>query len=234
MRATRILLAAGWLAAAQPAAAEHLVLNDGQRVETRGPWRVEGPLVVFTRAGGSFSSVRLSSVDLAASRAASAPPASAPPPAPAESREAPAPARKPVLVLTNKDVPRAAGARGAAARLAEPEEARRLARRLGEQLVVEAWVEIELDGGEGVAIVGRLKNRSRETVRPPAVAIDLRDRDGEVIATTYARPDVTLLAAGARTSFRGEFRGVGKDRGRPSFRIGSAREADAADPGAGR
>ena len=48
------LLAAGLFAA--PAAADWLVTRDGGRVETKGPWKVKGKLVVFTRAAETAAS----------------------------------------------------------------------------------------------------------------------------------------------------------------------------------
>jgi len=51
-----------------PAAADWLVTRDGNRIETAGPWRVEGRLVVFKKPDGSLVSLRLSDVDLEGSR----------------------------------------------------------------------------------------------------------------------------------------------------------------------
>jgi hypothetical protein len=103
--------AATWLTAAAlatvattAARADWLVTLEGARVETRGPWEVRGRMVVFTQTGGTLSSIRLSEVDLEASRAATDE-AAAPPPAPAPA-EAPPPPPPPVLKLTNADVGR--------------------------------------------------------------------------------------------------------------------------------
>lgn len=59
-------LAAG---APAPAGADWLVMKDGSRVETDGPWKLEGGgrLVVFTRPDGTLASLRASEVDLDAS-----------------------------------------------------------------------------------------------------------------------------------------------------------------------
>ena len=52
-----------------PAAADWLVMEDGSRVETRGPWSVEGRQVLFTLPNGTLSALRASEVDLPASEA---------------------------------------------------------------------------------------------------------------------------------------------------------------------
>jgi len=54
------------------ASGDVLVTRDGTRVETEGPWEVRGRLVVFTRPGGTLSSLRLSDIDLEASETATA------------------------------------------------------------------------------------------------------------------------------------------------------------------
>ncbi len=101
--AVRVLCVALAVACSLPAAADWLVTRDGHRIETDGPWQVKGRLVVYTDAGGTLRSLRLDEVDVEASEAAGeeqeAPPASEP----AE----PVEKRAPVLVLTDKDVPRA-------------------------------------------------------------------------------------------------------------------------------
>ncbi|HEX4953459.1 MAG TPA: glutaredoxin family protein [Thermoanaerobaculia bacterium] len=80
-----------------PARADWLVLGNGERIETQGPWKVEGKVVKFTHANGTLAMLRASEVDLEASRLANQPP----PPPPPPSAE---PAKKSVLVLTDADV----------------------------------------------------------------------------------------------------------------------------------
>src|SRR4030095_2502949 len=86
------------LAAASPATADWLVTRAGGRVETKGPWRVKGKLVVFDKTDGTLASLRLSEVDLEASRKATADAhagAAAPP--------APEPPKKKLATLTDAD-----------------------------------------------------------------------------------------------------------------------------------
>ncbi len=115
IRTAFLLLGLFLLAAliAAPAAGDWLVLRDGTRLETEGPWEVKGRQVVFTRPGGALAALRLADVDLdasaaatAAAVAAAAAAAAAPPPAASESVR-----RSPVLVLTDDDL-RPGGAAG--------------------------------------------------------------------------------------------------------------------------
>ena len=52
---------------AAPAHADRLVTRDGSVIETAGPWRVEGRLVIFRLPDGTLSSMRLVDTDLEAS-----------------------------------------------------------------------------------------------------------------------------------------------------------------------
>ena len=93
------------LAAASAARAEVLVTTSGERVETRGPWRVAGRQVIFTSTGGTLSALRLSEVDLEASEQASRGterPAPSPPLTEAPPRARP----EPVLTVTDADIKR--------------------------------------------------------------------------------------------------------------------------------
>ncbi len=119
----RILtLSAVWLglvsAVLPPAAvADLLVTRDGETVETQGPWKVKGRMVVFTDAAGTLSSLRLDDLDLDASHAATqrAAESAAGKPAQRDAAEAePAKRKQAVLSLTNRDVARAAEDRPAA------------------------------------------------------------------------------------------------------------------------
>jgi glutaredoxin len=91
------------VASSLPAAADWLVTRDAHRIETRGPWKVKGRTVVYTDVKGTLSSLRLDEVDLEASKVANEEPEPPPPAAPEPEPEKQAP----VLVLTNKDIPRA-------------------------------------------------------------------------------------------------------------------------------
>ncbi len=81
--------------------ADWLVTRAGERIETEGGWQVKGRMVVFTRPGGTLSSIRLSEVDLDASREATASAAEA---ASRPAAPPPPPPRRPARVITTEDV----------------------------------------------------------------------------------------------------------------------------------
>jgi len=107
MPVRRLLLAAALAAALAapivPAAADWLVTREGARVETRGVWQVKGKLVVFHTPAGDLSSLRLSEVDLEASRQATQELELARRAAAAAARREPE-RKAPVLVLTDDKV----------------------------------------------------------------------------------------------------------------------------------
>ncbi|MDA8018044.1 MAG: hypothetical protein MPN21_11410 [Thermoanaerobaculia bacterium] len=88
-----------------PATADWLVMEDGSRLETRGPWSVDGRRVIFTQANGTLSALRTREVDLTASEALTEARERA---AEAARAEPPAEARpEPRWVFTNRDIPTA-------------------------------------------------------------------------------------------------------------------------------
>lgn len=87
--------------------ADVLVTVDGPTIETSGPFEVRGRQVVFTDTDGRLRSIRLTSVDLEASRRATEL-ALRPPPAPSEppaSQQGRAKQKEPALVLTDDNIP---------------------------------------------------------------------------------------------------------------------------------
>lgn len=91
----------------QPARADWLVTKDGNHVETEGPWKVRGRMVVFTLPTGALSSMRLDDLDLEASEALTEAKKEAEAAGPEVEPEA---ARRPsVLVLTNRDIGKGQG-----------------------------------------------------------------------------------------------------------------------------
>lgn len=214
-------LLAPWLVCcclAVPAAADWLVTADGQRIETSGPWQVKGKQVLFTASNGTLSSIRLSEVDLAASEQASRPAAAEPEPSPTP----PPPRKKPVLVLTDKDVARAPTAaspeaspagEGAQAGAPAPGPER-------EPVVLVDWQQIEKDPALGVEIMGTVRNTSDELVTGVTVNVRLLDGDGELIAEKQASVKPNTLGAGVSTNFLVVFGDVAAFAN-PSFEIRS-------------
>lgn len=200
------LLAAG----SGPAAADWLVTREGGRIETRGPWKEKGKLLVFTTADGRLASLRLSEVDLEASRKATAEAAAAAR-AEAEAKSAPKKAAEPkkeVFSITDKDVrppedapvqpgqPSASGAPASAG--AQPGE------RLPAVTVV-GW-EREQVGADGhVAITGTVRNDSESSVADVRVYVQLFDESGSAIGTAPAELTATALMPGQLAAFRADF-----------------------------
>lgn len=210
--AAGLALAACLLAAPlRPAAADWLVTREGGRVETRGAWETRGKLVVFRAADGSLSSLRLSEVDLEASRRVTAEAARQR----AEARAAaarPAEKRASRVVLTDKDfrqvpppAPRPAGetaaSEGESAATEEPAPR-------PEGLGVANW-ERGRDEGEGhVVITGTLQNAGRTTAADVQLSVQLTDDAGTVIATGLADLSAAALPPGQQTGFRVAFPGI--------------------------
>lgn len=210
-----------------PAAADWLVTQDGQRIETDGPYRVEDRLIVFHHKDGTLSSVRRSSIDLDASerltremaelaRAPRVDPASEPRP-------------KATIRLTEKELPPAGrladpageateegedGA-GAASAPAAPDSGP------GESLQVISWDEIESRDGAGIAFMGEVRNVTERYALGIAVEVVLYDREGEQVASSSAILTTSALPPRESARFRASFPQV-YDYGRVEFRSSGA------------
>jgi len=247
-----ILGGAGALAAAAllvPAAADWLVTRDGGRIETDGPWRVENRLGVFKQPDGTFSSVRLSEVDLEASEQLTremAERARA-----VETKAAPAP-RAVALRLTEKDLPpvgrrgREPQAEGEATGGESGSEADDAG--TGESLQIVTWREVSSPDSPGIEFVGNVRNITDRMALGVAVNVVLFDEQGEETRSEGAMLTSPALPPGQAAGFRASFPGVYQYT-RVEFRTSgnlvltsdSAREGDAAEesgseepPGNGR
>ena len=208
--AVGLALAACLLAAPlRPVGADWLVTREGGRVETRGAWETKGKLVVFRAADGTLSSLRLSEVDLDASRRATE--QAVRQRAEAQTVAVPRPVEKKAsrVVLTDKDFPRvpppaqpagdseAEGAQPAAEPATRPEG-----------LGVADW-ERARDEAEGhVVITGTLQNTGRATAADVQLSVQLTDDAGVVIATGLADLSASALPPGQQTGFRVAFPGI--------------------------
>ncbi len=200
MRSRRLWAGGGLLlalAGAAPVFGDWLVTQRGERIETVGPWEVRGKLVVFTQTNGTLASMRLSEVDLEASRGETER-AKSPPPAPP-----PPPPKKAVLVLTDADVkksaPPAAAPSGAEAAAPKP------AGTVTEDLVVVSWQEIEGSGELELQLMGELRNKASDVISDVKLTVRLLDSQGGVLATTEAMIPDDALGPGKSTRFRAVF-----------------------------
>lgn len=195
-RNTFSLLAILGLAIAAPACADWLVTRDGGRVETKGPWKVKGKLVVFTQADGVLSSLRLSEVNLDASRAATESAKIQ-----AEKPPAPAPPKKKLAVLTDADFKKATpqGSTTAAPPEAAPDAPAGL-------VSISSWQRADQEGG--LAIQGTLHNNSDDMVVNAAVEVQLYNEAGDRVGTAPALLTTTSITPKGTVEFRANFPGV--------------------------
>lgn len=194
--------------AALPAGADWLVLRDGPRVETRGPWTEKGRLVVFTGKDGRLSSLRADTVDLAASRQATAEatkPAEEKAAAPAAPAPAPAAPPRAVRRITNADIapgrpPAAAGEAAAGGEAAAAPAASRLEVRDAAQ---------EIDPFDGHLVVrGRLANTAERAAAAVELVVHAYGADGAELGALPADLGVEALLPGASTAFEVHFHDV--------------------------
>ena len=195
------------LAAPPPASSDWLILRGGAAVETAGPWRVEGRLLVFDRPDGGLASVRLDDVLLPASDRATAAARAAlealPPVAP--------PRRKARVVLTDADIPRARTEPEPppAEEAAESEvEGAEEAGTVGSELVVLSWESVESPAGDGLQIYGTVQNQGRGVLTDLGLRVRLYDADGLLIGSSEAQLVGPALPSRARSNFTVGFPGV--------------------------
>jgi hypothetical protein len=190
----------------RPAAADWLVTREGARLETRGPWQEKGKLVVFQGTDGKLASLRLADVDLAASRQATAD-AERARTAPAEPA-APAPKRKSVASITDKDVAHPAPAAGAEtgdpAKDAKKESPAEPPKDRKADLSVTDWKRSEAGADGHVLITGTVHNDSGATVTDVRVGVQLFDETGKLLADVPAVLTATALLANQQAGFRAE------------------------------
>ncbi|HKV11175.1 MAG TPA: FxLYD domain-containing protein [Thermoanaerobaculia bacterium] len=185
--------------ASLPASADWLVTREGAKVETKGPWQVKGKVVVFHLADGSLSSMRLTEVDLDASRKATEEALRAKTEAEA-AKAKPAERKAPVLVVTDKDVrhvePSAAPV-GAADEAAPAD------------LAVANWDRAPDPGDGHVVITGTLVNSSSTTTATGiTLNVVLVDEAGNPVGTGQAVLTSNVLPPGQQSGFRAEFPSV--------------------------
>lgn len=209
-RTRRWALATGALVVAVglllPAAADWLVTRDGSRVETVGPWRVESRLVVFKRPDGTLGSLRLSDVDLEASRRLTDEMTAREAAAERREREAPEERERPVIArLTEKDLPPVD--RPPAAERSDG-EATDASRQEPSDLDIVSFREVSGADSEGVAFTGAVRNRTEHMAVGVGVTAVLYDEEGEEIRRGEARLTSNALPSGQSAGFRADFPGV--------------------------
>jgi hypothetical protein len=209
--ALALVAAPGLLAGA--AAADWLVLRDGVRVETKGPWTVKGNLVTFTMPNGTLGSLRGSELDLEASARITAEARAA---AEAKARQVtqPPPPKEAVLVLTDKDVahvdaetiapPPTADVAGAAASAGAPSAGA----ASQSPVQIADWDRSISQADNGVMLSGTVTNRGSDTALAVTVTARLYDDAGKLLGTAPASLGAEALPAGQSTRFTIVFPGI--------------------------
>ena len=230
---------------APPAAGDWLVLRDGTRIETEGPWETQGRQVVFKRASGPLSTLLLADVDLEASAAATAASRQpAPPPATPQQRRS-------VLVLTDEDIRSAAAAaleesadedteaEGVEADDGAAEDAEAEAAAPEETVALVSWESRESNDIDGLEIIGSVRNTGSDLAAGIRVGVQVRDENEELLSDSQAFLQATSLAPGQRTSFKALLPGIYTLLVDPAFEVssetisiqGPRRNEDAAEDG---
>jgi hypothetical protein len=199
-----LVLAAAMFAAAGPGRADWLVVKDGSRIETRGTWQVKAKQVVFTQNDGRLSALRLVDVDLDASAKATTDARNVPEAA----AEIPAAKKKPILVLTDKDVGHVDTATAAPATEAGKDDAKKEAEAAVGAVQVLSWEKAPTADGGGIEIFGSLKNTGSDTATDIEVLTKLYDQDGALLGTANATISASALPPNGVTNFRASFPGI--------------------------
>lgn len=192
--------------AALPANADWLVTREGARMETRGPWKVKGKLVVFETADGKLSSLRVADVDLDASRRVTEEAVAAAAQAEAEPEKAPA-RKKAVRVITDKDVAQAPPPQAAAPAAEGEEPAAATGPAAGPGVLVESWKQERDPKEDHVVIQGTVANASSLTASQLKLKVLIYDETGSVMATSQAALARNALSPGQKTEFKADFPG---------------------------
>lgn len=187
---------------ALPVQADWLVTRDGARMETKGPWKVKGKLVVFETADGKLSSLRVADVDLDASRRVTEEVVAAKAQAEAEPEKAPA-RKKSVRVITDKDVAQAAPPEAAP----EGEKPVPASAASGPGVLIEDWTQERDPEKDHVLITGTISNGSSLTASELKLKVLLYDGTGSVMATSQAAVAKAALPPGQKTEFKADFPG---------------------------
>lgn len=200
-----VAVASALVLAGGAARADWLVTRDGAQLEIRGPWEVEGQMVIFTLADGTFSSLRLSAVDLEASQRLTeheARAATEPEPA---SKAGP---RQATFVLTDADVGHIGGTSPAspdAPTGPEGEAGGEETEPAAAKLSVTGWRELLDEESNAVQIVGTLHNPGANPATSISLEVVLYDDAGTLLERSTARLAQSFLPGGSSTQFVAPF-----------------------------
>ncbi len=217
----------GWLAVVlsvvsipSPIAADWLVNQDGDRIETTGPWQVKRSLILFTRPNGTLASVRLSEIDLEASRQATAEAIRVTRGGPGSVDSPTQPTPRSVRVIDHRSVKAAVEVEDNASDAAPADDPPNAAPTVPPSPVeVVFWEELIPPSADGITIAGTLRNTSPQLVTDVRVEVSLFEAEGSEVGRARAFVGTTSLAAQSTTTFRALFPNVLGLVGQPQFEI---------------
>ncbi len=193
-----------------PSHGDWLVTVDGTRIETQGPYQLDGSRIIFKTTNGTLSAMRASEVDLDASRRLTESKKQAQTEAqPSNSSDT---ARKAALVLDENNTGRhlslgiddSTDGEGG-----DSDDAKT------EALEVLSWEEAQ-GSTEDLVLVGRARNNSDIFATELSLTVTVHDETGKVAGRKAATFDRKALRPGQETSWRATFPGIYMSRN-PTF-----------------
>lgn len=200
-----VLVAAALAAAAGGARADWIVTTEGARLETKGPWKVDGRRIVFTLPNGVLSALRAEEVDLDQSALVTQEAAEAARRAAEPKVE---PKREPVYRLTEKDIPPSITGGEEAAEAAEGTAGAAAAAPAAATLEVASWEKAQNAAGDGVDVFGTIRNGTRVNITSPSLMAMIYGPDGGLIATAEGTVNAGAIGPTGSANFRVSFPGV--------------------------
>ena len=200
-----VLAAAALAVLAGAARADWLVTTDGARLETKGPWKVEGRRIVFTLPNGTLSAMRADEIDLDQSALVTQQEAESARRAAEPKVE---PKREPVMRLTEKDFPSTTGSVADAEATAEGEGAAAKPAASGSGLEVVSWEKAQNATGDGLDIFGTVRNGTRTNITSPTLMAMIYGPDGGLLATAEGTVNAGAIGPTGSANFRVSFPGV--------------------------
>lgn len=187
--------------------ADWLVLEGGEILETKGPWKIEGRGLTYTSMRGQYSLLPLEEVDLEASRRLTEEKLR-----PLEPEAAPV-HREPVLRIVVDREPAAGASRAAPAapsagvetelRSSDPVDGRQARLAVEGSVTVVDWRASEAE--QGARLVGFLANQGQTPAAKVALVVSLLDEEGRVLGTLPAELGAVALPPGSRLGFTADF-----------------------------
>jgi hypothetical protein len=183
------------------ARADWLVLRDGSRVETKGPWQTRERLVVFRDRRGNLASLRSDLIDEVASHkatraAATAATALAPPPV----------RRKAVLVVTDDDVAKAQPVSVNPESPTAAESQRATNGPIAKDLIVTTWERVKTP--VGIEVTGTLRNNGTRSATGVRLLLHVFDDQQSLRATATAKLSADEILAQETAEFSAVFAGL--------------------------